>query len=428
MQLENASTEQLEQWETELAEQYQGFLGQNLKLDLTRGKPSAQQLDLSDALDGMLGGNYQSKDGTDTRNYGGLEGIAEARDLGAAILGVSANEVLAGGNSSLTLMHQAVTFAYLYGPCAAGSAWKDENDIKFLCPVPGYDRHFTICEDLDIEMIPVTMTDQGPNMDQVESLIKSDSSIKGIWCVPKYSNPTGVIYSNNTVNRMAKLGKIAAKNFRIFWDNAYAVHDLVDTPKPLANIMDACRNEGTEDSVLQFASTSKITHAGSGIAFLAASENNLNAFKKRLGTATIGPDKVNQLRHMRLIPDGDALRVHMEKHAELLKPRFASVLNHLDQHFANSNLGQWQRPEGGYFVSFNTLPGLAQEVVKLAGDLGVKLTPAGATFPYGKDPDDQNIRLAPSFPSVEEVDATMQAFVVCVKLASVRQKLQQLNG
>ncbi len=428
MQLEDASYPQLEQWQAELSAEYQRLLQQNLQLDLTRGKPSAQQLNLSDNLDGILGGNYQSADGTDTRNYGGLSGINEARELGAAILGVAPHQVLAGGNSSLTLMHQAVTFAYLYGPSEQNPAWKDEQPIKFLCPCPGYDRHFTICEELGIQMIPVTMTDQGPDMEQVESLIKADHSIKGIWCVPKYSNPTGIIYSDETVDRMAGLGHLAAPNFRLFWDNAYAVHDLVDNPKPLASIMAACQKAGTEDSVLQFASTSKITHAGSGIAFLAASESNLSLFAKHLGSATIGPDKVNQLRHMQLIPDLETLHIHMQKHAELLKPRFASVLNHLDQHFANSDLGQWQRPEGGYFVSFNTLPGLAQEVVKLAGDLGVKLTPAGATYPYGIDPEDRNIRLAPSFPSVEDVDSTMQAFVVCVKLASVRQRIQQLNG
>lgn len=421
MQLNSTSKEQLSQWEEELSAKHQSFKNQNLTLDLTRGKPSAQQLNLSNQLDGILGGNYKSADGTDTRNYGGLDGLLEARKLGGAILGLENDEVLAGGNSSLTLMHQAVTFAYFFG--LHDAAWKEEGNIKFLCPSPGYDRHFAICEDLGIEMLPISMTKNGPDMDQVESLLISDSSIKGIWCVPKYSNPTGIVYSDDTVNRIAKLGQIAAKNFRIFWDNAYAVHDLVDNPPSLANIMAACKTHGTEDSVLQFASTSKITHAGAGIAFLGASKNNLAAFKKRLSFATIGPDKVNQLRHMRMIPDMNALTAHMKKHAALLKPRFDTVLRHLQENFADNDLGEWQTPEGGYFVSFDSLPGLAKEIVRLADEVGVKLTPAGATFPYGKDPEDKNIRLSPSFPSIEDVDATMQVFVNCVRLASVRQKL-----
>ena len=421
MQLNSASKEQLSQWQEELKAKHQSFKNQNLKLDLTRGKPSAQQLNLSDGLDGILNGNYKSADGTDTRNYGGLDGIAEARQLGAAILGLEQDQVLAGGSSSLTMMHQTVSFAYFFG--LNGTAWKNESSVKFLCPAPGYDRHFSICEDFAIEMIPVSMTETGPDMDQVESLIKADQSIKGIWCVPKYSNPTGIIYSDETVKRIAKLGLIAAKNFRVFWDNAYAVHDLVDNPKPLANIMAACIAEGTEDSVIQFASTSKITHAGSGVAFLGASKSNLSAFKKHLGISSIGPDKVNQLRHMRLLPDINALSAHMQQHAAILKPRFDTVLNHLQANFSDNDLGEWQAPEGGYFVSFDSLPGLAKEIVRLADEVGVKLTPAGATFPYGKDPQDRNIRLSPSFPSVEDIDATMQVFVNCVKLASVNQKL-----
>lgn len=427
MQLDSASKEQLSQWEAELCADYAQIKSQNLSLDLTRGKPSSQQLNLADALDGILEGNYRAADGTDTRNYGGLDGIAEARELGAAILGLQPQQVLAGGNSSLTLMHQAISFAYLFGTAGQGSAWKDEGNIKFLCPVPGYDRHFAICEEFGIRMIPVAMTEHGPDMDQVENLIADDPSIKGIWCVPKYSNPTGIIYSPETVKRIAKLGQIAAANFRVFWDNAYAVHDLVDNPETLANIMDACVEFDTEDSVLQFASTSKITHAGAGIAFLGASANNLKVFKQHLGMATIGPDKINQLRHMRLIPDFAALQDLMKRHAALLKPRFDSVLKHLEENFADNDLGAWQTPQGGYFVSFDALPGLAKEIVRLAGDAGVKLTPAGATFPYGDDPQDRNIRLAPSFPSVADVDATMKVFVTCVKLASVRQQLAALS-
>lgn len=426
MQLDSASKEQLTQWEAELTAEYQNFKDQNLKLDLTRGKPSSEQLNLSDQLDGILDGNYLAADGTDTRNYGVLDGLVEARKLGAAMLGVDLEETLAGGNSSLSLMHQAISFAYLFGLAGEGSAWKDETEVKFLCPSPGYDRHFTICQQFAIQMVPVAMTDSGPDMDQVENLIKTDPAIKGIWCVPKYSNPTGVVYSDKTVERIAKLGLIASSNFRVFWDNAYAVHDLVENPVELANIMDLCKQFGTQDSVLQFASTSKISHAGSGIAFLAASSLNLGLFKKYLSAATIGPDKVNQLRHLRLIPDIDALQTLMRQHAELLKPRFDTVLRHLESNFSDNDLGRWETPQGGYFISFDSLPGLAKTIVQLANDAGVKLTPAGATYPYGNDPQNANIRLAPSVPSVEEVDKTMQIFVICVKLASVRSKLEQL--
>lgn len=299
MQLDQATPEQLRQWESQLAADYQTILGKKLNLDLTRGKPSADQLDLSDALDGILQSNYIAADGTDTRNYGGLDGLPEAKQLGATIMGVDAANVLVGGSSSLTLMFQTVFTAYLFGLKDAASAWKHEGDIKFLCPVPGYDRHFTVCEQLGIKMVTVPMTSTGPDMDAVEALIKADKSIKGMWCVPKYSNPTGVVYNNDTVERIAKLGQIASANFRVFWDNAYSVHDLIDNAPQLSSILDACRRNGTEDSVIQFASTSKITQAGSGVAFLAASSGNLAGFKKALGASTIGPDKVNQIRHTR---------------------------------------------------------------------------------------------------------------------------------
>ncbi len=423
MQLDQATTEQLQQWEADLAAQYQQLQNLALKLDLTRGKPSAEQLSLSDALDGILKGDYFAADGTDVRNYGGLDGIGEAKQLGADILQVSVDEILAGGNSSLTLMFQAMQFAHQFGLTGADSAWKNLGAIKFLCPVPGYDRHYTICEQLGIEMITVPMLSTGPDMDQVEALIRNDQSIVGMWCVPKYSNPTGVVYSDETVDRIAQLGNMANPHFRVFWDNAYVVHDLVDNPPTLANIADACRQHGTEDSVLQFASTSKITHAGSGVAFLAASKANLAGFKAALGTCTIGPDKVNQLRHMRLLPDTTALAAHMKKHAQVIQPRFDCVLENLDRSFGDTDLGSWEKPVGGYFISFDTQPGCAQAVVKLAADAGVKLTPAGATFPYGKDPEDRNIRLAPTVPTVAEVDQAMKVFEVCVKLASVRTRL-----
>lgn len=423
MRLDQATPEQLRQWETELAAQYQAILDQKLNLDLTRGKPSAEQLSLSDALDGILAGDYKAADGTDTRNYGGLDGITEARELGAQVLGLDTANVMAGGNSSLSIMFQAAMTGYQFGFNGTDSAWKNIEGAKFLCPVPGYDRHYTVCEQLGIDMVTVPMTATGPDMDQVEAMIKADQSIIGMWCVPKYSNPTGVVYSDETVARIAALGKIANPTFRVFWDNAYAVHDLMSNPPQLANIMDACVAAGTEDSVLQFASTSKITHAGAGVAFLGGSANNLNAFRKVLATTTIGPDKINQLRHMKLLPNMDALSAHMQKHADIINPRFEAVLTKLDAAFADSDLGAWEKPVGGYFISFDTQPNCAQAVVKLAADAGVKLTPAGATFPYGKDPEDRNIRLAPTVPSVADVNAAMDVFEVCVKLASVRTKL-----
>lgn len=426
MQLDQATPEQLRQWESQLAAEYQSICAQKLNLDLTRGKPSAEQLSLSDALDGLLNGNYLAADGTDTRNYGGLDGLPEAKSLGANILGVSARDILVGGNSSLTLMFQVMLTAHLFGLKDAASAWKNEEDIKFICPVPGYDRHYTVCEQLGIKMVNVPMTSTGPDMDAVESLIKADSTIKGMWCVPKYSNPTGVIYSDETVERIAKLGQIASTNFRVFWDNAYGVHDLIDNPPQLASILEATRRQGTEDSVIQFGSTSKITHAGSGVAFVAASATNLAGLKKFLNTCTIGPDKVNQIRHARFLPNTEALMAHMKKHAALLNPRFDAVLTALAEAFENTDLGAWEKPTGGYFVSFDTRKNCAKETVRLAAEAGVKLTPAGATYPYGRDAEDRNIRIAPSVPTVPEVIAAMKVFVICVKLASVRQHLTAL--
>lgn len=423
MDLNAASRDQLQAWEAELAQSFDNFKAKGLALDLTRGKPSAEQTALSDALDGILNGQYTSESGVDVRNYGGLEGISEARELGAEIMDVPASAVLAGGNSSLTLMHQAMTVAYFFGLSGADSAWQKEEKVKFLCPVPGYDRHYSVCEHLGIEMVTVAMTSDGPDMDEVEKLIKADASIKGIWCVPRFSNPTGVVYSDETVERIAKLGKIAGANFRVFWDNAYSVHALDDSAPKLASIFEACKAAGTEDSVLQFASTSKITFAGAGVAFLAASENNLKGFKASLGFITIGPDKVNQLRHAKFFEAEGSLLAHMEKHANIIKPRFACVLEHLQSAFGDNDLGQWESAQGGYFISFDSRPGLAKQIVAMAAEAGVKLTPAGATYPYGKDPQDSNIRIAPTVPSVEDVDTAMQIFVCCVKLASVRQAL-----
>ena len=423
MELQNASQEQLKEWESSLSKDYEAVKAKSLGLDLTRGKPSSDQLSLSDALDGILDGDYKTAGGVDVRNYGGLEGIPEARQLGAQILDLPIDNVYAGGNSSLTLMHQTMSIAYFFGINGSESAWKNETTVKFICPVPGYDRHYSVCEHIGIEMVTVPMLSTGPDMDAVEKLVAEDSSIRGMWCVPKYSNPTGVVYSDETVQRIAKLGKTAHKDFRVFWDNAYAIHDLTDNAPTLANIAEACKTEGTEDSVIQFASTSKVTFAGSGVAFVGASESNLNGIKKALSFLTIGPDKVNQLRHAKFFAADGSLKAHMKKHAEIIKPRFASVLSHLEAAFSDNDLGSWEPAEGGYFISFDTKPGLAKQVVKMAGDAGVKLTPAGATFPYSNDPQDSNIRIAPTVPTVEQVDEAMKVFVLCVKLASVRQAI-----
>ena len=424
MELHNASSEQLAQWEQQLSAEYDAIKAQQLNLDLTRGKPSAEQLSLSNSMDGILNGDYTTPGGVDCRNYGGLDGIEEARAIGASILNVPVSNLIAGGNSSLTLMHQAMTVAHIFGLNGANSAWSKEPTVKFLCPVPGYDRHYSVCEHLGIKMVTVPMTSNGPDMDEVERLVAADSSIKGMWCVPKYSNPTGVVYSDDTVKRIAGLGKIAAANFRVFWDNAYGVHDLSAPPEQLANIFDACAQAGTEDSVLQFASTSKITFAGAGVAFMAGSDANLKGFKQSLGFMTIGPDKINQLRHAKFFAEAGSLKAHMQQHAAIIKPRFESVLNHLESAFGDNDLGRWESADGGYFISFDTRPGLAKEVVSMAGNAGVKLTPAGATFPYGKDPEDSNIRIAPTVPTVEQVNEAMKVFVVCVRLASVRQALK----
>jgi DNA-binding transcriptional MocR family regulator len=338
------------------------------------------------------------------------------------------SNTLVGGNSSLTLMYHTIEFALSEGLRGPQTAWGNSDAVKFLCPAPGYDRHFAICEHLGIEMITVPMLDSGPDMDAVEKLVSNDACIKGMWCVPRFSNPTGCVYSEETVERIARLGGIAGEHFLVMWDNAYAVHALYPDAPALAPISDYCRQHGTEDSVFQFGSTSKITFAGAGVAFLASSAANLAALKAHLAFQTIGPDKVNQLRHVRFLRDAATLTDHMEKHAELIRPRFESVLDTLEKELGGTGMGRWTVPQGGYFISFDTLPGLAEKVVQMAADIGVKLTPAGATFPYGRDPQDCNIRLAPTFPTQEEVRAAAAAFVTCVKLASVEQRLERGSG
>ncbi|MEX1664917.1 aminotransferase class I/II-fold pyridoxal phosphate-dependent enzyme [Zhongshania arctica] len=425
MQLDQATTEQLREWETTLTQEYQQFKASGLNLDLTRGKPSAEQLSLSDSINEILGSDLSNESGTDLRNYGGLDGIPECKRLFAQVLGVTPEETLIGGNSSLTLMYMAAQFGLYQGFGELAPSWISEGgNTKFIAPVPGYDRHFSVCEHLGIELITVALNDDGPDMDAIEELLKNDPSIKGIWCVPRFSNPTGTVYSDSVVDRIAQLGKIASSNFRVFWDNAYAVHQLSDDAPEIANLMASCRKYSTEDSVYLFGSTSKITYAGAGVAFAGMSKGNLKAFTHHLGMSQIGPDKINQLRHVRLLKDADGIKNHMSKHAAVLKPRFDIVLKHLREGLGESGMASWTEPQGGYFVSFDTLPGLAKEVVKLAAEAGVKLTPAGATFPYGKDPANSNIRIAPSVPSLDEIDRAMAVFVNCVKLASVKQRLQ----
>ncbi|MBP8924982.1 MAG: aminotransferase class I/II-fold pyridoxal phosphate-dependent enzyme [Pseudomonadales bacterium] len=407
----------------QLETRYAALCARGLKLDLTRGKPGPQQLDLSAGLETALAGNYRADDGTDLRNYGGLDGIAEARQLFAPVLQVAADDMLIGGNSSLTLMYQCLLYGLYFGFEGAESAWHCGGKVRFICPVPGYDRHFNACIHLGIELLSVPMTGTGPDMDAVEALIDRDPSIRGMWCVPRFSNPTGAVYDATTVERCAALGKRAAPGFRLFWDDAYAVHALHADAPPLAPVYAACKRLGTENNVLLFGSTSKITYAGSGVAFMAASALNLRAIRHHLGFASIGPDKINQKRHVAFLRDHARLLAHMEQHAMLLRPRFQAVLDALERELGGTGMGSWESPQGGYFIGFDTRPGLAREVVSMADAAGVKLTPAGATFPYGVDPEDRNIRIAPSFPSLEEIERAMEVFVVCVQLASVRQRL-----
>ncbi len=424
MQLEQMNLEQLQTEEKNLLSTHQQFLASALKLDLTRGKPSAEQLTLSEGMEGLLAGKMIHEDGTDLRNYGGADGIKEARQLGGDMLGLPAEEVMVGDHTSLTLMYLYLLHAFYHGVQGPDTAWAKEGQVKFICLVPGYDRHFTICEELGIEMIHVRLLEEGPDLDQIEALVQEDPKIKGIWCVPKYSNPTGHIYSSETVKRLAGLGRVAGANFRVMWDNAYGVHDLDENPPELEKIMDHARAQGCEDSIIQVASTSKITFAGGGISFIGASLSNLNHFRKRLSVMTIGPNKLNQRRHMLFLQNLEGVKQLMKKHAKILGPKFKTVEKHLQEGLQGRGMGCWSTPRGGYFVSYDAPPGTATEIVRLAGEAGVKLTPAGATFPYRKDPEDANIRLAPTFPVLEEVDQAMKVFVNCVKLACVQQRLQ----
>jgi aspartate/methionine/tyrosine aminotransferase len=404
---------------TELLQRYREFQSRRLTLDMTRGKPCTEQLDLSlGMLDGDIGKAYLDPNGMDCRNYGGLEGIPAAKALFAAYMNVEPAELILGGNSSLNLMHDAILRAMVKGMQDGSTPWSQLPKVKFLCPSPGYDRHFFICEYLGIEMIPVDMREGGPDMDQIEQRVADDESIKGIWCVPQYSNPTGTVYSDDVVERLANM-KTRAKDFRIFWDNAYAVHHLTDRPKPLKNILAACKAAGSPERALMFGSTSKISFAGAGLAMMAGSRKNMEWARKQMAFQTIGPDKLNQLRHVLFFKDIGRIESHMKKHAAILKPKFDAVQDILKTQLEGKNIARWSKPQGGYFVSVDTMEGCAAAVVKKAADAGVKLTPAGSTYPYQNDPLDRNIRIAPSFPPLENIRAAMELVAICIQIVSV---------
>ena len=403
---------------------YQDYKGQNLALNMSRGKPSASQLDLSKGMMDVLrsDSNLTCEDGTDCRNYGVLDGIPEAKRLLAGMIGAKPEQVIVYGNSSLNVMYDSVARC-MYEGVLGGKPWALQGKVKFLCPVPGYDRHFGITEHFGVEMINVPMTPDGPDMDMVEKLVSEDPLVKGIWCVPKYTNPQGYVYSDETVRRFANL-KPAAKDFRIFWDNAYVIHHLYDDKQDeILDIISECEKAGNPDMVFEFASTSKVSFPGSGIAALASSEANLADIKKSLTIQTIGYDKLNQLRHVRYFKDINGLKEHMRKHAEQMRPKFEAVLEVLNTELGGLGIGSWYAPRGGYFISFDAMEGCAKEIVAKCKEAGVKLTNAGATFPYGKDPKDSNIRIAPSFPTPEEMAQAADLFVLCVKLVSVEKLL-----
>lgn len=399
--------------------QYQKYCAQGLSLDMSRGKPSAAQLELSMPMLDVLHGQHdmRAEGGVDVRNYGQLDGIPEVKRIFSELLDVAPENIMVGANSSLNLMFDCVCWAESLGIMEC-TPWAKLDKVKFLCPVPGYDRHFAITELFGIEMIPIQMGSNGPDMEEVRKYVESDPAVKGIWCVPKYSNPTGITYSDDTVRAFAAL-KPAAKDFRIYWDNAYCVHHLTDTPDVLLNIFDACREYKSEDMVYEFTSTSKISFSGAGIAVIAASDANMADLKKKRTIQTIGPNKVVQLMHARYFHDAAGIAAHMEKHRALLAPKFEAVLSALDAELAPLGIASYSRPNGGYFISFDTLSGCASRVGELCKKAGVVLTTVGATFPYGKDPQDTNIRIAPSFPPIEELRAAVAVFCTSVRLASL---------
>lgn len=423
----NKNKAQLQEILKDLTNQYAQAKAQGLSLDMSRGKPSPDQLDLSMDLLDTLGQNDSllAEDGTDCRNYGGPCGIPEARRLMGSIMQVTEDEVFIGGGSSLNLMHDVVTFCWLHPLPGCKVPWGKQQSIKFLCPSPGYDRHFAVSEHFGIELVTVPMRDDGPDMDVVEALVEADPTVKGMWCMPKYANPTGVTYSQQTVHRLAHL-RPAAKDFRIFCDNAYAIHDLYpDRQDTLPDLMAAMKAAKNDDLLLIFCSFAKVTFGGAGIAAAGASKTNMEWIRHHMSLQTICNDKVNQLRHARYFGNMDGLRAHMEKHAAILRPRFELVLECLEQELGGLGIANWTKPLGGYFISLDVSDGCAKRTVALCKEAGVIITPAGATFPYGADPRDSNIRIAPSFPSLEELGKTAKLLCLCVKIASVEKLLAQ---
>ncbi|MCQ2417061.1 MAG: aminotransferase [Oscillospiraceae bacterium] len=419
--LSGMSREALQACLAETQAAYDAFQAKKLSLNMARGKPGPEQLDLTMPLLNALPADASliSESGDDTRNYGLLEGIAEAKKLFADILGAKPNEMFIGGNSSLELMFACLQIAYVKG-ISGCAPWCRQDTIRFLCPVPGYDRHFALTEYFGVEMIPVPTDENGPDMAMVKQYVEQDETVKGIWCVPIYANPSGIVYSDDTVRAFAAL-KPAAKDFRIFWDNAYCIHHLTDSPRTPLTINAACEEAGNEGIFYQFVSTSKVTFPGAGVAALNTSRENMDELSKHLGVQTIGFDKTNQLRHVRYFENADNMRTHMKLHQAILKPKFDIVLDMLEQEIRPLGIGEWTKPEGGYFVSFNAPQGTAKRIVQLCKDGGVVLTSAGATYPYKNDPMDSNIRIAPTYPSCDELKLAMELFCICVRLAALEQ-------
>lgn len=417
-QYKELTIDELKQAQGELSKKYDDYKSKNLKLDMSRGKPGADQLDISEGILSAVCTNEAALEcSVDPRNYGGIDGIPEMKSVFSELLNVSVDELIVGGNSSLNMMFDTVSRAMTHGVLGE-TPWMKQPGVKFLCPVPGYDRHFGICQSFGIEMINIPMTDDGPDMDRVEELVSNDASIKGIWCVPKYSNPQGITYSDDVVRRFAAL-KPAAKDFRIFWDNAYFIHDLTETPDKLLNILDECKAAGNPDMCYIFASTSKISYPGGGVAVMASSASNIKNIKSVIQYQTIGPDKLNQLRHVRFFKNAEGVMAHMSKHARIIAPKFNIVCNMLEDELKPLGIADWVRPKGGYFISLDVMPGCAGHVNSLLAELGVTMTPAGATFPYGRDPVDSNLRIAPTYPTEIELKLASEMLCLCVKLAAL---------